>query len=55
VVAAGVQILIPLGSRGFLVSYGIIFLFVDNQTLSSIFSASFHVTQKLPKTSIKSK
>gem|GEM_PF-4760209 len=55
VVAAGVQTLIQEGSRGFLLSYGIIFLFVDNHTNSSAFSASFQVNQKLENTSIKIK
>lgn len=39
----------------FLGSYGIIFLFVDNQTNSKDFSACFQVTQKLQKTSINIK
>jgi hypothetical protein len=51
VVAAGVPILIPEGSIALLLSYGIIFLFVDNHTNSNAFSASFQVTQKLEKTS----
>jgi hypothetical protein len=45
VVAAGVQILIQLGSIGFLGSYGIIFLFVESHANSKAFSASFQVTQ----------
>jgi len=55
VVAAGVPILIPDGSIGFLGSYGIIFLFVERPTNSSALSASLPVTQKLENTSIKSR
>jgi hypothetical protein len=55
VVTAGVQILIHDGSIGFLTSYGTIFLLVDKPTFSKAISASFHVTQKLEKTSISIK
>jgi hypothetical protein len=37
------------------VSYGTIFLFVESHTFSKATSASFQVTQKLEKTSIKIK
>jgi hypothetical protein len=53
VVAAGVHILIPLGSSGFLVSYGTIFTFTESQTLVKAASASFAVTFLEEKTSTK--
>jgi len=51
VVIAAVQTLIPDGSKGFLGSYGIIFLFTLIQIFSRVISTSFQVTPKLPKTS----
>ena len=51
VVMAAVQIRIPDGSRGFLVSNGIMFLLQEIPIDSSIVSASFHVDQSEPNTS----
>jgi hypothetical protein len=53
VVTAGVHNLIPEGSNGFLVSYGIIFLLQEIHIFSSTFSASFQGIQKLQNTSTK--